>query len=138
MKKINVQVTLLAITFMILLASFDELKGIQEVQEKLFVGTWVDEEDSNHKWVFTKGQLTIKYTGSEDDVYTYKISTAGLQCGHQVSQGGEYYYLEIVNTNDLNDKTCYIVNGFAEVTPGRKTLSLSQVGRGGYTLFIKQ
>ncbi len=109
----------------------------QKIDSSQFIGTWVDEEDNDHQWIFTDANLTIKYPGSVDDKYSYSVSTTSPQCGESVSTTSGFTFLSLTDLNS-KEQSCYYVNGFAEVTPGRKTLSLSEFNRSGAIVFVKQ
>lgn len=123
---------------LLIFSSFLMKSELQEINRGDFLGTWVNENDNGNQWVFTQDRLTIKHSGSEDAIYTYGISNASSQCGIQVPTSDGETYLSITRIDSPSNTTCFLVNGFAEVTPGQKTLSVSQIQRGGVTLFVKQ
>lgn len=136
MKKIIVSTLLLSM--LIACSAFSVLPKNQEITRSQFIGTWINEEDFGNQWVFDNQHLTIKHEGYDNDVYSYNISTSSPQCGIEINTTTGDHYLQITKVDDPDDKTCFLINGFAEVTIGRKTLSISQVDRGGFSIFVKQ
>lgn len=106
--------------------------------QSLIIGTWISEQDSKSKWVFSS-DLKCKsfYNGVLKNTYTYKISNTNQQCGKEVHVDSKTSYLELSNISDSTDKLCYEINGFHTDENGVKTLSLMPLEQGGYMIFVK-
>lgn len=112
--------------------------GFNSHQNQEFNGTWISEEDPNWKMVFTQDECKWYYENELTENYYFSISNSTPQCGYEVPVESTTSYLKFISKDNSNDIICYEINGFAETTPGRKTLSIRAVGRGGHMLFIKQ
>lgn len=110
---------------------------LPDTDKSKYIGTWISEDNNLQKWVFTKEKLTVKHPGRSDYVYSYTLSASSPQCGRKVPTDVGFTFLSIKEIS-TNDTTCFYVNGFAETTPGRKTLSISEFNRTGALILIKQ
>jgi len=110
------------------------------------IGTWILENDSNSKWVFTNDNCYWYYNDILEDTLTYTIqdlsdvqSSGGLSggasvtlCGHNVKTGGtEDYYLKM--TDQDNEQYCYEILGLSD-----ENLSLNFLGQAKIKVFNKQ
>ena len=115
------------------------LDALAQDERDLILGSWVSEEDSNWKMVFTKDDTCNWYYEDElSSSYTYAISNTSPQCGQEVYISELTSYLSLIDVSDSTHQNCYEIYGFSEVTPGRKAVSLRWIRRGKPMLFIKE
>lgn len=111
--------------------SFKRYPTTQE--DASIVGTWISEEDTNWKMVFTKSRCKWFYENVQTEEFNYLVSNTTPQCGEVVLITPQTGYLQIINVTDPNDKICYEINGLTD-----EILSLRAFGRGGFLLFHRQ
>lgn len=105
----------------------------QNQDERLIIGTWVSNQDSNWRLEFIDTNLCIQYyTGEPNEEYAYTISNSSPQCGYDVLVDDTTSYLQLVN-KATGESLCYEINGIA-----RETLSLRPVDKGGIMLFNRE
>ena len=121
------------IIILTLLITSSETETSQE-----FIGTWISEEDPNWKMVFTQAECTWYYENEITEHYYYTVANSSPQCDLEVPIETYTSYLTLTSKTDPKDKLCYEINGFAETTIRRKTLSIRSLGKGGFFLFVKQ
>ncbi len=103
-----------------------------------FIGTWISEKDTNWKMIFTQTECTWYYENEITERYFYSVANSSPQCDLEVPVETHTTYLILTSKTDSQDKLCYEINGFVETIPGRKTLSIRPIGKGGFFLFLKQ
>lgn len=105
----------------------------QATDKNDIIGTWISEEDTNWKIVFTKDHTCDQYyTDSIIEKDTYVISNTSPQCGLEVEVAEHTSYLTLTDTA-TGDKICYEMNGISE-----KKLSLRVIGLGGAIVFTRE
>lgn len=115
------------------------LGALAQDERNLILGSWVSEEDSNWKMVFTKDNIcNWYYEGELSSSYTYAISNTSPQCDQEVYISELTSYLSLTDVSDSIDQYCYEIYGFSEVTPGRKAVSLRWIRRGKPMVFIQE
>lgn len=97
------------------------------------IGTWISEEDTNWKMVFTSTTCKWYYQNVQTDEYTFVLSNTTPQCDETVSVAPQTEYLQITNIVDPNDKTCYEVFGISN-----QSLSIRMIGSGELLIFDRQ
>lgn len=97
------------------------------------IGTWVSEEDTNWKIIFTNDKCTWMYQNNQTDEYNYILSNTSPQCGSIVLVTGETKYLQFTNTINIEDKLCYEIYGLSPTT-----LTLREINSGGFKVFERQ
>ena len=94
------------------------------------IGTWVSNEDSSYKRVFTSNGICNDYSEEElVSTYTYNISTS---CEEENTHG--FIYLNLIDED--NDKYCFEINAINE--NNSNVLSLTGLMRGKIQLYTKQ
>ena len=101
--------------------------------DSTIIGTWISEEDTNWKIIFTNDKCTWMYENNQTDEYNYILSNTSPQCGSNVLVTGETKYLQITNTINVEDKLCYEIYGLSPTT-----LTLREVNSGGFKVFDRQ
>lgn len=103
-------------------------------EDSLIIGTWISDEDSKWKIVFTADSTcTWYYKNIVTDTYTYKLSNTSPQCGENVSINAKTLYLSLTNINN-GDEMCYFFNGCSE-----EYLSISYLYMPStYAVFVRQ
>lgn len=114
-----------------------QITPIQVQQPNLnseILGSWVSNDDPNHKLVFSQnGSHTVYYNNLLSASYTYSITT---QCKSQTLRGNYNIFLKITDTED-NETYCQLLNGIHTDENGVKTLSIT-IDRGKLYLYTKQ
>ena len=57
-------------------------------------GTWLLDEDSKSKLVFTLGKVDEYYDGNLSGSYSYTVSETSPQCGENVPEGPKFTYMK--------------------------------------------
>lgn len=97
------------------------------------VGTWVSEDDSNWKLIFTADNKCYQYySNSLTETDSFIISNTSPQCGVRVPIDNYTSYLQLINTQNA-ETICYEINGITD-----KNLSLRVIDNGGAIVFVKQ
>ncbi|MBN2732795.1 MAG: hypothetical protein JXR26_10235 [Balneolaceae bacterium] len=98
------------------------------------VGSWISEDDSNSKWVFTNNaELKVYYKDDHLLTYTYSVHSTLPQCATEwENPNPNLKYLVLEEQNTVN-KTCYVIYNLDE-----QHLSISEFGKGGVQVFNKQ
>ena len=134
MKK-NKIIKLVIVCFVLLatltVMSFKRYPTTQE--DASIVGTWISEEDTNWKMVFTTSRCKWFYENIQTEEFNYLLSNTTPQCGETVSITTHTEYLQITNSADPNDKTCYEVYGIS-----MESLSIRMIGSGKLLVFDRQ
>jgi hypothetical protein len=102
-------------------------------EDASIVGTWISEEDTNWKMVFTTSRCKWFYENVQTEEFNYLLSNTTPQCGETVSITAHTGYLQITNVTDTNDKDCYEIYGLTD-----EILTLRPFGRGGFLIFHRQ
>ena len=102
-------------------------------EDASIVGTWISEEDTNWKMVFTTSKCKWFYENIQTEEFNYLLSNTTPQCGETVSITVHTEYLQITNSADPNDKTCYEVFGIS-----MESLSIRMIGSGKLLVFDRQ
>ena len=134
MKKIKI--IKLAIMCLVLLATLTVVSFKTYSDNKVeasIVGTWVSEEDTNWKIIFTSSTSKWYYQNVLINQYSYTLSNTTPQCGETVSITSQTNYLQITNSADPNDKTCYEVFGIS-----MESLTISMIGSAKLLMFDRQ
>jgi|GEM_PF-1011189 len=129
MKNYNVKFLLVMICFLINYKAYSR-ERLQIVIADL-EGTWISDDDNSWKMIFTADKCYWYSNNELTGEYNYSVSTTSPQCGVAVLTGDDY--LQLINSQNTNDKMCYVIND-----AGAKTLSLSPVDKGGVLVFTKQ
>ena len=97
------------------------------------LGTWVSEEDSNWKLVFTSDGKCIQHYGDEViSNESFSISNTSPQCGFEVTVNADSAFLQLTDMGD-GSMICYYITGLHD-----EYLTLSVVGQGGVLAFSKK
>ncbi len=131
MKIIKLSVICLLLLSVLTIVSFKTQKAIK--LDGNIVGTWISEEDTNWKMVFTSTTCKWYYQNVQIDEYTFVLSNTTPQCEETVSVTPKTEYLQITNIIDPNDKTCYEVFGISN-----QSLSIRMIGSGELLIFDRQ
>ncbi|MFD2245863.1 hypothetical protein [Pontibacter ruber] len=101
-----------------------------EKQMERIVGTWLSEEDTNWKLVFTAEGICYQYYQEEAlETEKFTISNTMPQCDEVEHIDAETSYLQLENI-ESNEKTCYEINGITG-----SFLSLRPLTLGGAMVF---
>jgi hypothetical protein len=132
MKMKNYNFKVLFSTLFILLISLLLFSSFNSPEEDI-VGSWIQEEESNIRWVFTANGNCYWYNNSTIvESFTYEISQTLPQCRYNVKTGGaEDYYLRL--TDSENSKFCYEI-----LTINNEVLSLNYLGTSDIKVFNKE
>lgn len=122
---------------LILITTYFILTGahyLSPFQESGITGTWISDEDSRWKLIFTDDNKCYQYyEGSLTETDNVIISNNSPQCGIEVTIETSSSYLQLINSQNANDKICYLINGISNTS-----LSLSVVGQGNLMVFTRQ
>jgi hypothetical protein len=102
------------------------------IKDSSIIGSWVSEEDSLYKIVFTADKCYDYYEGVISDSSTYVISNSSPQCGQNVPVENYTSYLQLTSLKD-GEKTCYEINGITS-----QTLSLRELDQGEPSVYKRQ
>src|SRR5690606_30931391 len=95
------------------------------------IGTWISQEDTLWKWVYTtNGTCLDYYEDSLQDTYQYNIDSTSPQCGQIVPTGPLFLYLKLQNSIDT---ICYEITGL-NIT----FLNLREITSARFFFFDKQ
>ncbi|MEN8125892.1 MAG: hypothetical protein ABFR32_12275 [Bacteroidota bacterium] len=124
-----------AIIITIVLLAIFSFTMIQLNQEKeLIIGTWINSETPEWKWVFkTDGKCYDYLRDKLSDTYIYSIETRSPQCGQNIPTGELFSYLKLTNVNNNQDQYCYEILSLND-----EWLQIRWLERGGFILFKKQ
>ena len=111
---------------------FSIVFGSASAQNASIIGTWGLEGDPNLKMEFQSPNRCLHYfPGQPVEEFTYSIANTTPQCGTEVYIDQHTSYLTL--TGSFGEELCFEINGITE-----KTLSITQLGRGGYMLFYRE
>lgn len=127
---------ILNVSFIFLLASSIIISlafNRKSTLDSSIIGTWISEEDTNWKMIFTSDKCKWIYQNNQTDEYNYILTNTSPQCGSNVLVTGETKYLQITNTLNIEDKLCYEIYGLSPTT-----LTLREINSGGFKVFERQ
>ena len=98
------------------------------------IGTWISEEDSKWKMVFTNDNKCFRYYNNNlRETDTCIISNTSPQCGETVPVDSQTSYLRLTNVQNINDVKCYEINGITD-----SILSIRPLENTNIFVFIRQ
>ena len=98
------------------------------------VGTWISNNDSTYKLIFTSDGLQKSYYDNIlSSTFSYTITT---KCKDQILTTDYDIFLKVIDIDD-NETYCHLLNGIHTENNGVKTLSIT-TERGKLYLFTKQ
>lgn len=93
---------------------------------------WINEDDGIWKIEFKSDQKCYWiFPGETTKIYYYSISKGNIQCGFEVPIGVNFSYLNLINVNDPNEKTCYEIT-----TLNDQYLAFTPIGFAGYKSYL--
>lgn len=121
-----------------MLASFLFNCKAQQIQqpnlESEIIGTWISNDDSTYKIVFTQNGYERSYHNNIlSSTFIYSITT---QCNGQTLTESYDIFLKVVDADD-SEVYCHFLNGIHTDENGVKTLSI-RTERGKLELYTKQ
>jgi hypothetical protein len=121
----------------LLLFATSFVKGQSErIVSSKIVGTWLNEEDPEDKYIFqANGSCIYYYEGSNKPFqYKYSITNDPSKCEPEIKKGpgDTTAYLRLF---DLKDKSimCFVINGIT-----RKMLVLRSFGASAITVYVRK